>query len=110
MADGGGRLALFITTRARPGKREALRRLWEEHLRHRVEENPAQEVYLYCLDREDPELIHVVEVYGDASVAAEAARAEWFDAYMAEAAPLMAEPPRIVVAEPHWEKLPHGRG
>ncbi len=103
---GGGRLALFITTRARPGKRDELLALWEEHLKGRVEENPAQEVYAYCLDREDPDLIHLYEVYSDASVMSEAAEAEWFEAYMEKAAPLMAGPPEIVVADPVWEKLP----
>lgn len=106
MGGNGGRLALFITTRARPGKREELVRLWEEHLRPRVEDNSHQAVYAYCLDREDPDLIHLFEVYDDASVMGRAAESEWFDAYMRKAAPLMAEPPRIVVADPVWEKPP----
>lgn len=106
MGGEGGRLALFITTRARPGKRDELRRLWEKHLRPRVQQNPAQDVYAYCLDREDPDLIHLFEVYDDASAMAEAGEAEWFEAYMEEAAPLMAEPPSIVVADPVWEKIP----
>ncbi len=104
--DGAGRLALLITTRARPGKRDELRRLWEEHLKGRVEENDAQEVYVYCLDREDPDLIHLFEVYNDPAALSRAGASEWFESYMAAAAPLMAGPPTIVVADPIWEKLP----
>lgn len=107
MAGGGGsRVALFITTRARPGRRDELVRLWEEHLRERVVESEVQEVYAYCLDREDPNLIHLFEIYADSSAMGEAAGSEWFEAYMEKAAPLMAEPPSIVVADPVWEKLP----
>jgi quinol monooxygenase YgiN len=96
--------ALILTVRTLAGKRDALRALWEEHLRPRAEVNPAQELYLYCYDADDPDTIHIVEVYGDAAEMGRNASAPWFADYMRAAGPLLAGPPSIHTAEPVWAK------
>jgi hypothetical protein len=35
-------IALFLTVKAKSGKREALKELWEEHLKPRAANNPHQ--------------------------------------------------------------------
>jgi quinol monooxygenase YgiN len=96
--------ALILTVRTNPGKRDELRALWEEHLRPRAQDNPAQELYLYCYDADDPDVVHIFEVYGDPDAMRQNAAASWFAEYMRAAAPLIAGRPRMVTAEPLWAK------
>jgi hypothetical protein len=42
------KVALFIKHRAVPEKRDAVRRIWEKHLKPRVAADPAHEAYFYC--------------------------------------------------------------
>lgn len=96
--------ALILTVRARPGRRDDLRAVWEEHLRPRAETDPAQELYLYCYDADDADTIRIVEVYGDPEAMGRNADAPWFAEYMRAAAPLIAGRPELVTAEPRWAK------
>jgi len=95
---------LILKVRAQPGKRDQLRALWDEHLRPRAEANAAQELYLYCYDTEDPDAVHIVEVYGDPAAMAQNAGAPWFSEYMRAAAPLIDGRPEMATAEPVWAK------
>ena len=95
---------LMLTVRTKPGKRDELRAVWDEHLRPRAEGNVAQELYVYCYDAQDPDVIHMIEVYGDPEEMQRNAEAPWFAEYMRVAAPLIAGPPRMVTAEPKWAK------
>jgi len=96
--------ALILRVKAHRGRRDELRALWEEHLRPRAEANPAQELYLYCLDAEDGDVIHIVELYGDPAAMAANASAKWFGDYMREAAPLIQGLPEMITAKPVWAK------
>jgi quinol monooxygenase YgiN len=96
--------ALILTVRTKPGRRDELRALWDEHLRPRAEANIAQELYLYCFDAKDPDVIHMVEVYGDPKAVGRNAAAPWFADYMRAAAPLIDGAPQMVTAEPLWAK------
>jgi quinol monooxygenase YgiN len=96
--------ALILTVRSQPGRRDELRALWDEHLRPRAEANPAQELYLYCYDATDPDVIHMVEVYGDPSEMERNAEAPWFADYMQASGPLLAGAPTMVTAHPVWAK------
>ncbi len=57
--------ALFIKHRALPGKRDEVRRIWEQHLKPRVVANHAHEAYFYCYDDNDPDTICVFQQYVD---------------------------------------------
>jgi quinol monooxygenase YgiN len=96
--------ALILTVRTRPGRRDDLRALWDEHLRPRAEVNPAQELYLYCYDADDRDVIHMVEVYADPCEMQRNARAPWFAEYLRASAPLLAGPPTMATSHPVWAK------
>jgi len=95
---------LFLTVRAQPGQRDALRALWDTHLRPRAADNPAQATYFYCYSDSDPDTIHMFEHYTDAAALAENAQAPFFADFLAEAAPLMAGAPEVAQATPVWIK------
>jgi quinol monooxygenase YgiN len=98
------KLTLILEAKAKPGKRDELRALWDEHLRRRAEANGAQELYLYCYDQGDPDTVRLIEVYSDRAAMDANAGAAWFADYMRATGPLLAEPPKMALAEPVWAK------
>lgn len=93
---------MIIKTTAAPGKRDELFRLYQEHLAPRAEANDAQEVVVWCADQQHPDVFVLFEIYNDGEALGANAGAEWFGAYMAEAMPLLAGEPEVIIAEPRW--------
>ena len=101
---GMSKQTLILTIRTKPGRRDDFRAAWDRHLRTRVEASTAQELYLFCEDADDPDVVRIVEVYNDLGAMAENARAPWFAAYMQEAGPYLDGQPSMARAEPVWAK------
>jgi quinol monooxygenase YgiN len=93
---------MIIKSTAASGKRDELYQLYLDHLAPRAEANEDQEVVVWCADQQDPNSFVLFEIYGDAEALGANAGAEWFAAYMAEAMPLLAGEPEVVMAEPRW--------
>ena len=98
------KVALFIKSKAKPEKRDALRGSWETHLRDRAAANLALEAYYYCYDNADPDVVHLFEVYGDATTQAADAGGDAFAAFMAEAGALLDGYPEVHETTPMWIK------
>jgi quinol monooxygenase YgiN len=99
-----GELAMIIKTRTQPGKRDEVRRLYEELLVPRAERNEAQEVIVWCADQHDPDTFYLFEIYRDAAALGANAQADWFADYMARVGPLLAAEPEVSMATPGWSK------
>ena len=97
-------LALFISSKAQPGKRDEIFALYQQHLVPRAEANDAQEVVVWCADQHDPDAYHLFEMYRDGESFGENAQASWFADFMAASAPLMAGEPTVAMATPRWSK------
>lgn len=93
---------MIIKSTAASGKRDELYQLYLDHLAPRAEANEDQEVVVWCADQQDPNSFVLFEIYGDAEALGANAGAEWFAAYMAEAMPLLAGEPEVIMAEPRW--------
>ncbi len=93
---------MIIKTTAAPGKRDELFRLYQEHLAPRAEANEGQEVVVWCADQQNPDVFVLFEIYRDADTLGANAGADWFASYMAEAMPLIAAEPEIIMAQPRW--------
>lgn len=98
------KLAVFVIAKAQPGKRDELRRLWEEHIKPHTESNKAQEFCFYCYSTEDENTICMFELFSDPSVVKADMESEWFAAYMEKVRSLLAGPSEIVLATPVWAK------
>ena len=96
----------MIKTRTQRGRRDDVRRLWEDHLKPRAEANPVQEVYFFCEDDHDPDVFFLFELYSDRDVFEENAQASWFADYMAKVGPLLAGAPEVWMGTPYWSKGP----
>ena len=98
------KLALFIKSRTQPGKRAEVRSFWEEHLKPRAEANPAQKVYFFCEDDQDPEVFYLFELYNDRNEFTANAQQPWFADYMARVGLLLDGQPEIGMSTPYWVK------
>lgn len=99
-----GNLAMFIKSKAKAGKRDQIRELYEELMAPRAEENDSQEVVVWCIDQHDPDAFYLFEIYTDAAAMGDNAQAGWFADYMAKVGPLLAGEPEVAMATPTWSK------
>lgn len=97
-------LAIFLTVRTKPGKREELKALWEQQLKQRAAQNEMQSNYIYAFDSHDENVIRITEVYETMAAFQANSQAEWFSAYMHEAMPLLDGEPEFHMATPQWVK------
>lgn len=95
-----GNLAIIVKSRAKEGKRDEIRALYEELMGPRAEENDAQEVVVWCADQHDPDAFYLFEIYTDAAAMSVNAQAEWFADYMAKVGPLLAGEPEVAMGTP----------
>jgi quinol monooxygenase YgiN len=96
--------ALFIRHQARPGRRDDVRRVWEKHVRPRVEANPAHEAYYFCYDAADPDVICVFQLYRDAEAMRAFSAEAWYPDYLNEVSQVVVAPPQIIPATLVWTK------
>lgn len=97
-------VCLFIKVKAKENQREAVAQLWQKHLKSKALENKNQKAYFYCYDTQETDTICMFEYYDDAAQLEVNARAPWFQDYMSEVAPLLAESPQVQVTSPRWIK------
>jgi quinol monooxygenase YgiN len=69
--------ALFIKTKCQPGKRDEVRRLWEQHLKPRVQDGDTQDAYFYCYDVQDSDTFYIFELYASQEAAARRPTRSW---------------------------------
>jgi quinol monooxygenase YgiN len=98
------KLAIIIKGKARPGKRDEVRMLFEKHLGPRAAANVSQEVVVWSADNAEPDTFYLYEVYGDATAMETNARAPWFAEYMGAVGPLLQGQPEVTAATPMWMK------
>lgn len=96
------KLAMMITSKAKPGSRDELYDLYREHLAPRAEANDRQEVVVWCTDDADDDLFHLFEIYADQDSFHANAGSEFFAEYMQAAGPLLAGEPEVRLMTPRW--------
>jgi len=99
--------ALFIRHQAKPGKRDDVRRIWEQHVKPRVEANPGHEAYFFCYDETDPDVICVFQLYTDVDARHTFTEGSCYPAYLNDLAEFVNAPPQITHATPVWTKEPY---
>ncbi len=102
----GGAVALFIQHRALPGRREELAEVWSRHMPSAVQGNDGHADYHYCFDAQDEDAIVVFQQYVDAAAAAAFLQHPSYERYLAESEHLLAGPPTVTTAVPHWSRTP----
>ncbi|MBA3712690.1 MAG: antibiotic biosynthesis monooxygenase [Pyrinomonadaceae bacterium] len=96
--------ALFIRHRAQSGRRDDVQRVWEKHVKPRVEANPAHEAYFFCYDDNDPDVICVFQLYTDMASMQDFLRGAWYADYLSEVSQFIEAQPQIAPATLVWAK------
>ncbi|MEO5807018.1 antibiotic biosynthesis monooxygenase [Devosia sp.] len=97
-------LAISVSLKAKPGKRDAVKQLWDERVRQRASENPAETNYLYAFDVRDDTIIRIAQVFETMDAFHQIAHAKWFKSYMREVTLLLDGKPEYLMATPQWIK------
>ena len=94
---------MIVRSKAKPGRRDALRAAWDKHLRAATEADHSRLLYLYCFDADDPDAHMLVEVFRD-GVGPPPPDAPFFQEFMRDAGPLLDGMPVVQRAEVVWSK------
>jgi len=94
----------FVRHKAKPGKRDELRRVWEKYARDYVAGSDGALSCYYCYDDGDPDTVIVFTVAADPAVAQEFGKQPWFADYQRETAGLLAGQSELRTATPQWVK------
>jgi quinol monooxygenase YgiN len=96
--------ALFIRHKAKPGRRDEVRRVWEKYARDYVAGSNGQLTYYYCYDDNDPDTVVVFQLAADQASGQEFVKQPWFADYERETGALLAGPSEFRAATPQWVK------
>ncbi len=97
-------LALIIKTKCQPGKRDEVRRLWDEYLKPRALTNTDQEVIVYSYDLQDENTFYLFEIYSSQQAFEASSKAPWFWDYMKAAGAMLDGQPEVMMANPVFTK------
>lgn len=93
------RIASLITLKARPGQRDAVRRVWEQYARDYISGSALD--FYYCYDDADPDRIIVFGMADEAGSQA-FAQQPWFADYQRATLELLAEAADVRRATPQF--------
>jgi quinol monooxygenase YgiN len=97
--------ATLVRHKAKPGKRDEIRRVWEKYARDYVATDSKGALgYYYCYDDNDPDTIIVFGLAADKPSGQEFVKQPWFADYQRETAALVAGPSEVRTATPQWVK------
>jgi quinol monooxygenase YgiN len=94
----------LVRQKAKPGKRDEVRRVWEKYVRAYADGNTGFQSVFYCYDDKDPDAAIVVSLAADAAAQQEFAMQPWVADYQRETAPLLAAQPEVMTATPQYVK------
>ena len=90
--------------RSKPGRRADVHRIWEKHVKPRAEQNPDHLAYYFCFDEADEDVVCVFQLYSSHDAMRAFLAGDWYPAYLAEIAEVVAEPPQVMPANLVWQK------
>lgn len=96
--------ATYVRHQARPGMRDALRRVWDKYARPWVAAADGALSVYYCYDDADPDTIIVFQVAADPATAQSFVTQPWFPDYQRETQALLAGQSELRTATPQWVK------
>jgi quinol monooxygenase YgiN len=96
--------ATFVRHKAKPGKRDDIRRVWEKYVRDYVAGDDATLSYYYGYDDNDPDTIVVFQLAANRASGQEFVKQPWFADYQRETAALVAAPSEVHTATPQYVK------
>lgn len=87
--------ALIVKDKTQPGKRDAVRKVWEKHMAPAIAANPGHMAYGYCLDHTDPDSFSAFQQYASAEASREFLETGNYAACLKDVEPLLSGPPQV---------------
>lgn len=98
------KIALFIRHKAKPGQREKIKEIWQTYVKPRVETNPAHELYYFCYDIKDEDIVSVFQLFTNKESIDQFMNGNWYPEYLEKISEIISEAPIISDAVPVWNK------
>ena len=96
--------ALYIRHQAQPGKRDAVKRIWENYARDYIDGASGQIAYVYGFDDNDPDAIVAYQLFTRDAGTDDFVNQPWYADYQKETAALLAGPSEFRTITPQWIK------
>jgi len=96
--------ALCIRHKAKPGKREELKAIWEKYAREYIDNAGGQVVYVYGFDDGDPDAIVAYQLYTGDAATQDFVSQPWYGEYQRETSALLAGQSEFRRITPQWIK------
>lgn len=99
--------ALFISHRAKAGKRDELKAVWLKPMALAIQANGGHLTYVYSYDTHDENVVSAIQQYASEYAATEFLKHSSYLAYLAyleESRPLLEREPEIKVLAQPWSK------
>lgn len=97
-------VGIIIEHHVKPGFRDAVRAVWEDHLRPAIDANATHEAYTYMYDSDDPNVIRAFQQYTNAEAASAFLATPAYTAYVAAGEHLLEGAPAVTRTEVIWTK------
>jgi quinol monooxygenase YgiN len=97
--------ALIVKHKTQPGKRDAVRQVWEKYMAPAISANPGHLAYFYCFENSDPDSICAFQQYADVEASREFLESDNYAAYLKNVEPLLSGPPQVTALTPMWSKV-----
>ena len=98
------KVALFVRHTAKPGQREKIKAVWSSFVKPRVEENEAHELYYFCYDNKNEDVVSVFQLFSSQKSMEQFMAGNWYPEYLRQVSNLISEEPFICDATPIWNK------
>ena len=96
--------ALFISHRAKAGKRDELKAVWLKPMALAIQANGGHLTYVYSYDTHDENVVKAFQQYASEHAATEFLKHSSCLAYLEESRPLLEREPEIKVLAQPWSK------
>lgn len=94
---------LLIEHRTRPGKRDEVKKIWEQHMQPALAANPDHKSYAYSFGANE-DVIAAFQVYTSQSAAEAFLRNPSYLEYVEASRPLLTGEPKVTVLDVQWLK------
>ena len=97
-------VAVFVVHKTKPGKREQVQAVWQQHMAPAIEGNPGHLAYVYSFDATDPDGICAFQLYASEQEANAFLKHPSYSMYLKEVEHLLEGPPQVKSLVPQWRK------
>ena len=98
------KIALIVRHKAKSGRRDELRAVWERFIKPNVLQNPEHLAYYFNYDQDDQDVVIAFQIFSSVQAKDEFLKSEWYPEYIRQVSDYIVDPPNITTASLLWSK------